>query len=130
MDNLEQKISDARTTLEGLRVLALLKAKYSVRFRFLDSVTGFYYFEVSKLGSNHAYTVRIQFVKSLLHRMFSVRERVCNCMRFTKTGNCHHFLVAAFDHAEGVGFGEIFDLEKFANYQLAKVYQKELEVSA
>lgn len=125
-DQIKNQIELATKRIDGLRVLQLLTERYSVRFRLLDTSTGIHIYEVVKPAENHRYTIRLSFVKSLSRKVFMVRSRQCNCLRFAGEGDCHHCLLAIWFEAERCGFGEIFDLGKFAEYRLAKVYKQEL----
>lgn len=125
---LKNQISQAETDLKGLSVLEVLQKQYTVRFRFLDANTGYHWFEVHKIGTTHRYTVKIKFVQ-IYNGYFAVRQffSFCPCLRFQGEKNCHHFLLAVYFEAERRGFKDQFDLGKFANYSLAKVYQHQLE---
>lgn len=125
-DELKTQIAEAQEELEGLIVLQLLQAKYSVRFCFLDPGTGYHYYEVINLISAHRYTVKIKFVRFLTNFFVRKHFSFCPCARFSGEANCPHFLLAIHFEALRSGYKN-FDLGKFAKFQLAKSYLKEFE---
>lgn len=122
------QIAAAEINLKGQTVLEILQAQYSVQFRFHDTETGYFYYLVSKLNSTDRYTVKIKFVQ-ISDSFFAVREffSFCPCPRFQGERNCHHFLLAVHFEAERRELRDKFDLRKFAEFPLAKVYRKQLE---
>lgn len=123
---LKQQVTEATKRLKGVTTLEVLQERYKVRFRFLDSNTGFHYYEVTNILLNHRYTVKIRFAKSELHRLFAVISGYCQCPKFHREGNCQHLLLAVYDESVKCNLSEYFDFGKFTELNLAKSYFQQI----
>ena len=119
---LKSEIERKQKELQGLAVLEVLQNTYSVKFIGLEN--GVFAYDVLKIKENHLYRVRFKIFN--LQTEFGLRFKHCPCLRFAAENDCQHLLLAVREQAVQQGFSEQIIIEKFADFRLAKTYQKQL----